>query len=184
MLLNKKKRKAAAQREKVMELQIQREMVKKNIRLLRSEMQSLVEQAAAADDLDRKILALEYEGKKAQLDTETAHFNELSKLISQINSVAMLFERQKILDQVAAVADGIDTQGVLQAGDELTARRAMLQEDSDALDDVLKGSSIQAETLGESAEFTRLVRNVKLNQVAERREEAAASPVTAQRACG
>ena len=48
MFMKKKAGKAAAQREKVTELQVQREMVKKNIRLLRTDMQSLIDQAAGA----------------------------------------------------------------------------------------------------------------------------------------
>lgn len=183
MLFMKKSNKAAAQREKVLELQVQRETVKKNIRLLRADMQALIEKAAAADDLDRRILSLEYDEKKAELTTETSHFNELSKLISQLNGVAMVYERQKIFDQVANVANDIDTQAVLEAEDMMNARRAVMQEESDALDDVLRGNRVAADEMGESAEFSRLVRDAQLKKAAEARDRAKAdAPV--QAVCG
>lgn len=184
MFMKKKAGKAAAQREKVMELQIQRETVKKSIRLLRADMQSLVEQAAGADDLDRRILSLEYDEKKAELNTETAHFNELSKLISQLNGVAMVYERQKLFDQVANVADDIDTQALLEAEDMMTARRAMMQEESAALDDVLRGSSVKTDMMGESAEFTRLVRDAQLKKAEETRSMTQQESAAAQAVCG
>lgn len=184
MFMKKKAGKAAAQREKVTELQVQREMVKKNIRLLRTDMQSLIDQAAGADDLDRKILSLEYDEKKAELNAETVHFNELSKLISQLNGVAMVYKRQKIFDQVATVADDIDTQALLEAEDMMTARRTMMQEESDALDDVLRGSSVRTEELGESAEFTRLVRDAQLKKASAARNVAQEEPAAAQVVCG
>ena len=165
LFMKKKTNKASAQREKVLELQVQREAVKKNIRLIRADMQQLVDKAAAADDLDRRILSLEYDEKKSELNTETSHFNELSKLISQLNGVAMVYERQKIFNQVANVAEEIDTQAVLEAEDMMNARRAVMQEDSDALDDVLKADRVQDNALGESAEFTKLVREVQLKKV-------------------
>lgn len=182
MFGRKKATKADIQRKKVMELQIQREEVKKHIRLLRGEMQTLVEQAAVVDDLDRKILSLEYDAKKADLNTETAHFNELSKLISQLNGVAGVYERQKIFDRVAAVAEEIDVQAVLQAEDQMAAHRAVMQEDSDALDDLLQGRSIAADELGESAEFTRLVRDAKIRKAALPRKET--EEAAAELVCG
>lgn len=163
-MLFKKKAKDRVQREKVLELQMRREMVKKNIRLLRTDMQALIEKAAAADELDRKILSLEYDEKKAELNTETTHFNELSKLISQFNGVAMVYERQRIFDQVASAAGMIDTQEVLKADDMMRARQEMMLEESGTLDDLLKSSSILTEEPGESAEFTRLVREAKLKK--------------------
>lgn len=184
LFMKKKDKKAAAQREKVLELQVQRETVKKNIRLLRADMQALIEKAAAADDLDRRILSLEYDEKKAELTTETSHFNELSKLISQLNGVAMVYERQKIFDQVANVAEDIDTQAVLEAEDMMNARRAVLQEDSDALDDVLKAGRVQGTELGESAEFTRLVRDAQLKKVSAPRVESLVDAAPAHAVCG
>jgi len=168
LFMKKKSNKASAQREKVLELQVQREAVKKNIRLIRADMQQLVAKAVGADDLDRHILSLEYDEKKAELNTETSHFNELSKLISQLNGVAMVYERQKIFDQVANVAEKIDTQAVLEAEDMMNARRAVMQEDSDALDDVLVSSQAYATAPEVSNEFEQLVR-------ASQRQIAAAS---------
>lgn len=159
-----KKAKKRGQREQVMELQMQRETVKKNIRLLRNDMKTLIEKAAAADELDRKILALEYDEKKAELETETAHFNELSRLITQINGVAMVYERQRIFDQVASVAETIDTQSVLRADDMMRARKELLLEESDALDDVLKSGNVLMGGTGESEEFAQLVRAEKLKR--------------------
>ncbi len=182
MFIKRKATKADIQRKKVMELQIQREEVKKHIRLLRNEMQSLVEQAAVVDDLDRKILSLEYDAKKADLNTETAHFNELSRLISQLNGVAMVYERQKLFDHVATVAEDIDVQAVLQAEDQMAAHRAMMQEDSEALDDLLRDRSVAADELGESAEFTRLVRDAKIRKVSLPRMESEGA--TADVVCG
>ncbi len=181
MMFMKKSGKAAAQREKVMELQLRREGVKKNIRLLRSDMKALIDRAADADDLDRKILSLEYDEKKAELNTETAHFNELSKLISQLNGVAIVYERQKMFDQVANVADNIDFQSLLEAEDRMTARSAMMQEESDALDDVLRGSNVKADMMSESAEFTNLVRNAQMKKISAAHGMAqaeSAAPVT------
>lgn len=172
MFLKKKNAQADIQRKKCMELQLQREAAKKRIRLLRSEMQALIEQAACADDLDRQVLSLEYDEKKADLNTETAHFNELSKLITRINGVAMVYERQKMFDQVATAAEDIDVKAVLQAEDRMAAHRAVMQEESDALDDLLQEKSAAAQELGESAEFTRLVRDAKLRKLSAPQAEA------------
>ena len=172
MFMKKKETKADIQRRKSMELQLQREAVKKRIRTLRGEMQALVEQAASADDLDRQVLSLEYDEKKADLNTETAHFQELSKLITRINGIAMVYERQKLFDQVATAAEDIDVQAVLQAEDQMAAPRGVMQEESDALDELLLDKTAAADGLGESAEFTRLVRDAKLRKAAAPRPEA------------
>lgn len=182
MFFKKKNAKASAQREKVMELQIQRDMVKKNIRHLRGEMKELIDQAANADDLDRKILSLEYDEKKMQLDNETAHFNELSRMIIRLNSVALVHERNKATTYMSDVADTIDTDSLLKADDEMTARRKLMQDDADALDDVLNNNRMQMEEIGESAEFSRLVLEKQLKNKSESREAAAAEPVAAQTA--
>ena len=158
-----KKHKARTQQAKVLELQAQREQVKKNIRLLHTDMQTLIEKASTADELDRQIYSLEYEEKKNELATETAHFNELSKLISQLNGVAMVYERQKIFNQVASVAETIDTQAVLKADDMMRAHQEVMLEESDQLDEVLKSSSM-SDKLSESVEFTRLVNEAKLKK--------------------
>ena len=160
-----KANKAATQRKKTLELQVQRDAVKNNIRLLRAQIQELVEKATKADDLDRRILSLEYEEKKAALNTEIAHFDELSKLISQLNGVANIYERQQLLNQVAKVSDTIDPQAVFAADDMMQARRAVMQEESDALDDVLKNSMPQQHAFAESVEFTQLVREAQLKNV-------------------
>lgn len=167
----KKANKKAAHRDQVMQLQIQRDTVKKNIRRLRNEMQRLVEQAVSADDLDRRILSLEYDEKKAALGNETSHFNELSKLISQFNGVELVYERQRMFDQIATVVDAIDTQAVLRTEDMVTAQRTMLQEESEALEDMLKNSAAGADEMRESAEFTRLVRDAQLKKAALPRPE-------------
>lgn len=168
----KKETKASIQRKKGMELQLQRETVKKRIRQLRGEMQALIDQAASADDLDRQILSLEYEEKKADLNTETTHFNELSKLISRLNGVAMVYERQEIFNHVAAVAENIDVQSALEAEDQMAAHRAVMREETDALDDLLRDGNAAADGLVESAEFTRLVHDAQLRKAAAPREEA------------
>lgn len=182
MFLKKRETKADVQRKKSMELQFQREAAKKRIRLLRSEMQMLIEKAASADDLDRQVLSLEYDEKKADLNTETAHFNELSKLITRLNGIAMVYERQKLFDQVATAAEDIDVQDVLHAEDQMAAHRGVMQEESDALDDILQEHRVCADRLGESAEFARLVRDAQLRKAAAPQAEAA-SPV-AETACG
>lgn len=182
MFIKKKATKADIQRKKVMELQIQREEVKKHIRLLRNEMQELIERAAVADDLDRKIFSLEYDAKKADLNTETAHFNELSKLISQLNGVAMVYERQKIFDQVATVAEDIDVEAALRAENQMSAHRTVMKEDSEALDDLLRDRSVAADDLVESAEFTRLVRDAKIRKVSL--PKTASEGVAADVVCG
>ena len=178
----KKETKANIQRKKGVELQLQREAVKKRIRQLRGEMQALIDQAACADDLDRQILSLEYDEKKADLHTETTHFNELSKLISRLNGVAMVYERQKVFDQVAAVAENIDVQSALEAEDQMAAHRAVMREEADALDDLLRDGNAAADGLVESAEFTRLVREAKLRKAAAPREEAKCA--SAETVCG
>ncbi len=182
MFMKKKETKADIQRKKSMELQLQREAVKKRIRLIRSEMQALVEQAASADDLDRQVLSLEYDEKKADLHTETAHFQELSKLITRLNGIAMVYERQKLFDQVATAAEDIDVQGVLRVEDQMSAHREVMREESDALDDLLLDKSAPVDELGESAEFTRLVRDAKLRKAGT--PQAAAKSISAEKVCG
>lgn len=158
MFMKARERKANRARiKKLCEVQLLRDASKQRIRKLRAEMQCLVEQAAGADDLDRKILSLEYEEKKADLSTETGHFNDLSRLISQLHGAVMIHEKRRSFDQVAAVADTIDTQSVLHEDDLLTIRRSILEEEADALDSLLVESSASASTVVVDPGFERLV---------------------------
>lgn len=148
---------AVAHQMKISELNQRRNMVKERILKLRREINELVEKAASADDLERKILSLEYEEKKRSMTTEMEHFNDLSKLISQMNGIAITYERQKIFNQWISDVESLNASEIRMENNRMEARRMLMQEESDALDDVLQTCEYTDLTMEENREFMGLV---------------------------
>lgn len=115
---------------RIQALRQDREACMQRIRGLRAEMNALVERAVDADDLDQKILSLDYAAMKGSLNAETERFQDLSRLITRMQDVQAMDERGKRLEYIAAVRDGIDEAALRREEDELQARRAMMEEEA------------------------------------------------------
>lgn len=117
--------------ERIQALRQEREKCMQHIRGLRAEMNALVERAVEADDLDQKILSLDYTAMKGSLNAETERFQDLSRLIARMQEIQAVNARGKRLEYIAAVRDGIDEAAVRREEDEIAARRAMMEEDAE-----------------------------------------------------
>jgi len=158
-LFNRKKSNILHQEyeERIMHLQLQREISKNTILRIRSDMQELIDRATCADDLDQRILSMDYEEKKATLATETEHFEDLNKLIRQLRSAVLANERCKAFEQIASVSDCIDAHAVLTAEDTVDIWRAMMKEEFDSLDELLIHAGKKTRSIEENSEFAQLV---------------------------
>lgn len=118
---------------RIQALRQERELCMQHIRTIRADMDALVEQAVDADDLDRKILSLDYTALKGQLNAESERFQDLSRLITRIQGLQAVERRGRRLEYIASVREGIDEDALRRSEDEIEARRAMIEE-SDWLD--------------------------------------------------
>lgn len=171
LLFSKKKNHTSSQdyEERIMHLQLQREVSKTTIIKIRKDMQALIDCAVSADDLDRKILSLDYEEKKSMLATETEHFEDLNKLIRQLRSAALANERCRAFEQIASISDGIDTRAVLTAEDTVDIKRSMLTEELASLDNLLVHDEHGTRIPEENPEFVQLVQEAtKKKNLSER----------------
>lgn len=149
----------------IVELQNKLEDSKRKIRYINNDMKRLVQQATEADDLDKKILALDYEAKKSELATETERFQDLRGLISKLQSIQAIDENRRHLDKMTEVSDELDIRGLIRQEDEINARRSMLQEEEEAYAAVraerVTGGTFAAE---QEDEFMRMVDAAKLEK--------------------
>lgn len=114
---------------RIQSLQLQREASKKKIRRLRMDMQDIVQQATTADDIDKKILSLDFFARKGELASETERFQDLSNLIGRLQSMMAADEKRQRLNAVASLWESIDTHALVRERDELNVRRELLKEE-------------------------------------------------------
>ena len=117
----------------IIELTCQRDQCAERIRTLRSEMDSLVDHALTADDLEQKILSLDYEAKKLALNAEYERFSDLNQLITRYRSAQLMTNNSNGLAQVAAMGEKLDMAGLQARGDAIRIRRDMLNENAEQL---------------------------------------------------
>lgn len=117
--------------ERVQSLRQERELCMQRIRGLRAEMNALVERAVDADDLDQKILSLDYSAMKGSLGVETERFQDLSRLIARMQDAQAVESRGRRLAYIASLRDGIDEAALRREEDEIEARRAMMAEEAE-----------------------------------------------------
>ena len=168
---NNKAKKTRMMEKKIAELQAQRQGIKDRIRKLKTEMDVIISQAAKADELDRKIYALDYEAKSNELKVENQHFNDISRLIAQMQKVLLTQEKQSVQDSVISVSNGIETEALLQEEDLMNAKRALMDESSDALEDALSDVFRDTPEMPENEEFTRLLSEAKFQKALKQTEE-------------
>ena len=149
---------------KIVELQTKMEESKKRIRLLRTEMKSLEEQGLNADDLDMKILSLDYEAKKGEMDSEMARFQDMSMMISKLQDKQKLDEKRKHLDTLTQVTDDMDLGKVMRDADELTIRRDMLDEEYEAYEAARASWAASDVTLEPGSEFSSRVAELRVKK--------------------
>lgn len=151
--------------EKIIALQEQRNEAKEKIRKLRAESQLLVQQATEADDLDRKILSLDYEAKQAAIRLEEGHFADLSRMITQLQNIQAVQNREATISSVARISESIDADALIRQETELAARRDMMREDAETLDCALAQARPDDTGFSENEEFAKLVSQAKKQKV-------------------
>ena len=175
MMWKKKSLKPRSTEEKIAFLQAQREVSKARIREIRACIHDLIAQAAEADDVDRKMLSVDFETQKGMLDAETEHFTDLNRLIFQLRGVQIVQARQDTLSDIEQAGACIDTDALIRAEDALAVRREMKQEADDRLADAFAASAVKTAGFSENEEFVRLVRREQAlragNAVNKKREE-------------
>ena len=168
--MNHKKKDVDAQ---IIDLCAERESCKERIREIRAEMQRLVERAADADDLDQKILSLDFRAQKSAMAVETERFDDLSDLIVRLQNVRAVGERCQRLDYIMRIDGGIDTDSVLREQAEIQVRREMFQESNRSADmdmnSVLPGEQSGFCELDE--DFARLVQKARRESAPARQFE-------------
>lgn len=170
--MNHRKKDVDAQ---IIDLCAERENCKKRIREIRTEMQRLVERAAGADDLDQKILSLDFRAQKSAMAVETERFNDLSDLIVRLQNVRAVDERCQRLDYIMRIDGGIDTDSVLREQDEIQVRREMFQESNRSADIDMNSalSGEQASFCELDEDFARLVQKAANEGAPTKQPEAA-----------
>ena len=141
---------------KISILVTEREETRKVIRKLKNRMDETVQKAAEADELDRKICSADYSTMKDQLLAEMQHFEDLSRLISQLRSAGLTRRRAAALEQLTAVSDTVNRDQLIANADYVAARREMLAEEDEWYRDAMEEKTPSVFST-EDDEFTRLV---------------------------
>ncbi len=155
-------RKEKANEKKIGQLSMRREESRKQIRKIKNEMDSLVQKAAKADDLDRKIYSADYLTLKDQFQAEMQHFNDLSRLIGQLKSAGLTHRRASALEEIVSANDRLDLNKLIAREDYMTIRRQMLQEEDELFQEVLEETKTGQDTFMEDEEFNCLVSKAKI----------------------
>ncbi len=159
MFLNK--RKTLSEKEmkaRISSLQAQREETKTNIRRLWGEMQVLVNQAVGADDLDKQIYASDYIARKDAFNAENEHFQNLSRLISQLQSMLLTQEKKEVFSAVSAISNQIDLNSLMEEQDRMHIQQDMLREEDQSFLEAFRASEPSAQqATREEKEFDALV---------------------------
>lgn len=156
--------------EKIQALRQEREVCTQRIRALRAEMDALVQRAVNADDLDQKLLSLDYSARKGSLNVETERFQDLSCLIKRMQDIQAMNTRNKRIEYIASVRDGIDEAAMRRAADEVEARRAMMEEEeafSAPYGAILEPGD---NTFVPDSEFSCLITQARLKQKSESKQ--------------
>lgn len=106
----------------------QRVSSRERIRAIRKKMDDWVLNGIDADDLDRRIYAMEYNTQKLELEAEIQHFQDISNRIKQMK-IEMVRNREKHdLDKLNDVYCGIDIEKMLSVKDYVAAAREVEKE--------------------------------------------------------
>lgn len=142
-------------------LQQQLNESKEKIRKIRAEMELLIYQGTEADDLDRKILSLDYENKKRVLEVEEEHFNDLNRAIAQLQDVALVAIREKALENVTKYGESIDTEAMNKKADRVSARREVMHEETENMHAIIEEAKPKDGLMEENEEYSKLVSEAK-----------------------
>lgn len=142
-------------------LQLQLNESKEKIRNMRAEMELLIHRATDADDLDRKILSLDYENKQRVLKVEEEHFNDLNRTIAQLQAVALVAIREKAFENVTKYGENINAQAINDKADQVAARREVMREEADDMHAILEETKPTEGLMAENEEFSKLVSEAK-----------------------
>lgn len=146
---------------KILSLQQAREESKKTIRALRIEMDNLVKQALQGDDLDKKILSLDYMDTKGKLALETERFEDLSTLIGRLQGIRSTDEKLKRLGRVTALYDHMDRKAALREKDRLAIHRSLLEEEQADYEGLYDTETSENAVFSMAPEFERLLREAE-----------------------
>ena len=161
---------------KLQTLREEREQCMARIRNLRGDMDALVQRALDADDLDQKILSLDYAAMKGSLNVESERFQDLSRLITRIQDVQAMEARGRRMDFLASVRDGIDEAALRREEDEIQIRRERMEEEDarNALDGA--PSALSETAFVPDADFACRLTQARRQRQAQERARAAAEP--------
>lgn len=158
----------------IAELEEKRNRSRKVIRSLKQQMDETVRKAAAADELDRKIYGLDYAAMRDQMDAEMLHFEDLSRMIRQLQSAELTDRRAAALEDIVSVSRKIDLDALIESEDYVAVRRGMLEEEDERYRAVFEAGNTARKEREEDAEFSRAVARIRVEN--RLREGAAETP--------
>ena len=142
---------------KIDTLMTDREETRKRIRKTKEQMDKLVQYAAKADDLDRRIYSADYRTLKDQLLAEMQHFEDVGRLVRQLRNADLTRQRAAAMEKIARISNQMDLDGLIMDEDYVSVRREMLAEDDEQYLAAIEQNNEQNDFGIEDEEFGRLV---------------------------
>ena len=138
-------------------LMTDREETRKRIRKTKDQMDKLVQCAAKADDLDRRIYSADYRTLKDQLLAEMQHFDDVGRLIRQLRNADLTRQRAAAMEKIAKISNQIDLDELIMDEDYVSVRRAMLAEEDEQYRTAVEQNNEHDDFYKEDEDFSRLV---------------------------
>ena len=126
------------QEERMEALENERRQMRSEIAQLREEMKKLVNEGVDADDLDRKILAVDYECLHTELQAKQEHFADLGNIITQMRTERLKEREAEMLRHMEDCYDTIDYAGIARNQDYIAACREVAREEREAMDSLAR----------------------------------------------
>lgn len=142
---------------KIDTLMTDREETRKRIRKTKEQMDKLVQCAAKADDLDRRIYSADYRTLKDQLLAEMQHFDDVGRLIRQLRNADLTRQRAAAMEEIAKISNQMDLDGLIMDEDYVSVRREMMAEDDEQYLAAIAQNNEHNDFGKEDEEFSRLV---------------------------
>ena len=98
---------------------------------------------------------------RASVPHPVVHFADLSRMITQLQNIQAVQNREATISSVARISESIDADALIRQETKLAARRDMMREDAETLDYALAQSGPDDTGFAENEEFARLVSQAK-----------------------
>lgn len=142
---------------RISDLIAQREAAAERIRQLRTEIDALVDQAVCADDLDTKILSLDYESRKTDLAAEMERFKDITAMIARLRNVEVIESNRRRIERVTQLGETIDIETLHRKKDEIQIRRDMMREAQEDVEDMKDLLACEPDSIDIDEEFSRRI---------------------------